>query len=78
MPFEINQQVIFVGTNNEIGTVIEGPIERRGQSWYKVRFGGITKNCQEDDLKPYISCDDPKDAFRNQVFAYNRKPNRGL
>jgi len=69
MPFDINQQVIKKGANTEIGAVVEGPIERRNQMWYKVRFGGNIISCQEQDLLPYMAQDNLYDAFRQQIYG---------
>lgn len=67
--FDINQPVIRKGTNTELGRVIEGPIERRNQMWYRVQLGGRTIFCQEQDLLPYMAQDNLYDAFRHQVYG---------
>jgi superfamily II DNA or RNA helicase len=51
MVFKNEDRVARKSIASEVGVVLEGPIERRGQIWYKVFFGGRSESILGEDLQ---------------------------
>src|SRR5690554_5475460 len=63
---------------SEVGVIVEGPISRRGQTWYTVFFGGRRENVLEVDLQPVSEAGTIRGLFLEGVFGDERSFSRLL
>ena len=78
MSFEVGQKVARQSIASEIGVVVKGPIERRGQIWYTVFFGGNEENILEADLLPVGQNNSLFDLLSNGAFGDEKSFSRLL
>jgi len=78
MSFQKGDTVARRSIASEVGVIVDGPIERRGQVWYTVFFGGRRENVLEDDLQPVTEGGSILDRFLQGAFGDERSFSRLL
>ena len=78
MIFQKGDKVARKSIASEVGVVLEGPIERRGQIWYKVFFGGRTESILSDDLRPVGEGRSVRDLLLKGAFGDEKSFSRLL
>lgn len=63
---------------SEVGVIVEGPIGRRGQIWFRVFIGGRTESILAEDLRPIGDGKSVKELFVNGAFGDERAFSRLL
>ncbi len=78
MAFKKDDRVARRSIASEIGVIVDGPIERRGQIWYKVFFGGQFDNVLEEDLRSVGHGGTIKDLFIQSAYGNEKSFSRLL
>ena len=66
---KIGDKVARKSIASEVGVIVEGPIERRGQTWFRVFIGGRTENILAEDLRSVGEGRTVKELFLNGAFG---------
>jgi len=71
MAFKTGERVARRSNASDVGVVIDGPTERRGQKFHKVFWSSTkgTENVAEEDLRPAPEGSDPRDLFIARAFG---------
>ena len=69
MQYKENQSVVLKGHNSTIGTIVDGPKQRRGEIWYQVKWGADVKWTMGQDIEPYGGQKSIIDYLRSNTYA---------
>ncbi len=75
---KIGDKVARRSIASEVGVIVEGPIELRGQIWFRVFIGGRTENILAEDLRPVGEGRSIKNLFINGAFGDDKSFSRLL
>ena len=78
MNFQKGDTVARRSVASEIGVVVDGPVVRRGQTWYTVFFGGRRENVLAEDLQPVAEGGTIRDLFLQGAFGDEKSFSRLL
>lgn len=78
MSFGKGDKVARRSIASEVGLVTDGPIERRGDIWYKVFFGGEVESVLADDLRPIGQGGSTKELFMQGAYGNEKSFSRLL
>ena len=78
MTYQKGDKVARRSIASEVGIVVNGPRELRGQTWYKVFFDGRTESMLAEDLRPVGDRKSTKQLFIQGAFGDEKSFSRLL